>query len=68
MSDIAAQLLATFDMLEPQEQHDILANLLRRGGELPDTVLTEEQLTGIAEELFLALDAEESDADNSLKR
>lgn len=61
MSETAAQLLATFESLEPQEQHELLAELLRRSGELPDTFLTDNHLAGLADNLFQALDAEESD-------
>lgn len=65
MTETAAQLLATFDSLEPQEQHALLAELLRRSGELPDTFLADEHMVGLADNLFQALDAEESDARNS---
>ncbi len=61
MTETAAQLLATFDSLPPQEQHELLAEMLRRSGELPDTLLTDEHLVGLADHLFQALDAEESD-------
>ena len=61
MSETAAKLLATFDSLKPQEQHELLAELLRRSGELPDTFLTDDHLIGLADELFQALDVEESD-------
>ena len=68
MSETAAKLLATFDSLEPQEQHELLAELLRRSGELPDTFLTDDQLVGLADELFQGLDAEESDGRKSNAR
>jgi hypothetical protein len=61
MSETAAQLLATFDSLPPQEQHELLTEMLRRSGELPETLLTDDQLVGLADDLFQALDAEESD-------
>ena len=61
----AALLLATFDSLEPQEQHELLTELLRRSGELPDTFLTDDNLVGLADNLFQALDAEESDGRKS---
>ncbi len=61
MSETAAQLLATFDSLAPQEQHELLTEMLRRSGELPDTFLTDDHLVGLADDMFQALDAEESD-------
>ncbi|MCG8585881.1 MAG: hypothetical protein MI757_14330 [Pirellulales bacterium] len=65
MTDATAHLLATFDSLPPGEQHALLAAMLRRSGELPDTLMTDDQLVSVADELFQTLDAEESDADNS---
>lgn len=65
MSETAAQLLATFDSLKPQEQHELLTELLRRSGELPDTFLSDDHLVGLADDLFQALDAEESDGGKS---
>lgn len=65
MSETAAQLLATFESLEPKEQHELLTELLRRSGELPDTFLTDDHLAGLADDLFQALDAEESDGGKS---
>ena len=65
MSETAAQLLATFDSLEPREQHELLTELLRRSGELPDTFLSDDHLVGLADDLFQALDAEEADGANS---
>jgi hypothetical protein len=61
MPETAAQLLATFDSLPPQEQHELLTEMLRRSGELPETLLTDDHLVGLADQLFQALDAEESD-------
>jgi hypothetical protein len=65
MSETTAKLLATFDSLEPQEQHELLAELLRRTGELPDTLLADDQLARLADDLFQALDVEESDGSKS---
>jgi hypothetical protein len=59
MSDTATQLLATFQSLPPKEQHELLVTLLRRSGELPDTIVSDDQLVAIADELFQTLDAEE---------
>ncbi|MEZ6059617.1 MAG: hypothetical protein R3C19_04575 [Planctomycetaceae bacterium] len=61
MTETASQLLAVFDSLSPQEQHELMTELLRRSGELSGQRLTDEQLVGIATETFLALDAEEFD-------
>jgi hypothetical protein len=68
MSEITSQLLATFESLPANEQHELLIAMLRRSGELPDTVLNDDQLVGIADELFQTLDAEESDAENTDSR
>ena len=61
MSEAAAKLLATFESLDPQEQHELLAELLRRTGELSDAFLADDQLARLADDLFQALDVEESD-------
>ena len=60
MSDTATQLLATFESLPEREQHELLIIMLRRSGELPETIVSDDQLVGIADELFQTLDAEES--------
>ena len=60
MSEIASQLLATFDSLPPQEQHELLTAMLRRSGELPDSGLSDDGLVGLADDLFQTLDAEEA--------
>ena len=39
--------------------------MLRRSGELPDTIVSDDQLVGIADELFQTLDAEESKGDDA---
>ena len=68
MTDTATQLLATFDSLPPKEQHEIMTVMLRRSGELPDTLITAEGLAVLADELFQTLDAEESDGKDSKSR
>jgi hypothetical protein len=65
MSDTANQLLAKFESLPPNEQHELLIALLRRSGELPDTIVSDDQLAGIADELFQTLDAEESNGNDA---
>ncbi len=68
MSETATQLLAAFESLPANEQHELLIAMLRRSGELPDTILSDDQLVGIADELFQTLDAEESNGDDSDSR
>ena len=63
MSHTATQLLATFDSLPPEEQHEVVTAMLQRCGELPDRCLSDDELVVLADELFQTLDAEESDAD-----
>ena len=65
MSETATQLLATFESLTASEQHELLIAMLRRSGELPDTIVSDDQLVGIADELFQTLDAEESNGDDA---
>ncbi len=60
MTDAASKLLATFDSLSPEDQRALLVELLRRSGELPDTALSDDALTGLADEVFQILEAEES--------
>jgi len=59
MSDTTTQLLATFESLSEREQHELLITMLQRSGELPDTMVSDDQLVGFADELFQTLDAEE---------
>lgn len=68
MSDTAAQLLATFELLPPNERHELLVAMLRRSGELQDRALTDDELTGVADELFQSLDARESRDDHAGSR
>ncbi|MEM9352687.1 MAG: hypothetical protein AAGA92_06720 [Planctomycetota bacterium] len=65
MSDTASQLLATFDSLPPQEQHELVAAMLRRTGGLPGTLLPDDALVDLADSLFQTLDTEEADGSNS---
>jgi len=62
MTETATQLLATFESLPPKEQHELLTEMLRRSGELPDGIVTDDDLVGIADGLFQALDAEEAES------
>ena len=65
MSDAATQLLATFVSLPAKEQHELLIAMLQRSGELPDTVVSDDQLVGLANELFQSLDSEESNGNDA---
>ena len=64
MSETALQLLATFESLPESEQHEVLTQMLRSSGELPDTALSDLDLTAVADDLFYSLDAEESDGES----
>lgn len=55
MSETATRLLTTFESLPAKEQHELLIALLRRAGELPDTIVSDDQFVGIADELLQAL-------------
>lgn len=65
MSDAAYQLLANFDALPVKEQHEVLVEILRRCRESTDGIVSDDQLVGIADELFQVLDAKESDGDDA---
>ena len=65
MSDTATHLLTTFESLPEKEQHELLIAMLRRSGVLPETMVSDDQLVGIADELFQSLDAEESNDNNA---
>jgi hypothetical protein len=64
-SEIASQLLATFDSLPPQEQHELLTAMLRRSGELPDSGLSDDGLVGLADDLCQTRDAEGSHSEDA---
>jgi hypothetical protein len=64
MSETAAQILAKFDTLPQREQHELLAEMLRRSGEFPIGPLLDDHLVVLADELFQTLDAEELRGDN----
>lgn len=63
MSNTATHLLAAFDSLPAGEQHEVVTAMLERCGELPDRLLSDDELVGLADELFQTLDAEESDVE-----
>lgn len=68
MSDTASQLLATFETLPATEQHKFVTQLLRRTSVLPDTALSGEDLTSVADDLFQMLDAEEENGNDTNTR
>jgi hypothetical protein len=68
MTETAAQLIAVFDTLTVAERHELLIEMLRRSGELPDSIVSDDQLVGIADELFQSLDAEESNGNDAESR
>ena len=68
MSETAVQLLATFESLPPEEQHEVLAARLRRSGELRQTIVSDDALVSLADVVFQALDMEESNGDHDDKR
>jgi hypothetical protein len=68
MTENATKILESFDRLDPTEQHSVVVSLLRRAGELPSAPLTEDDLCGIADELFSSLDDEENGDINSKAR
>ncbi len=68
MTDTAIQLLATFESLPAHEQHELLIAMLRRTGELPDAILTDDQLVSLADELFQSLDAKEANGHDANAR
>jgi hypothetical protein len=60
MTENASKILESFDRLDPIEQHTVVVSLLRRAGELPSAPLTDDDLCGIADDLFSSLDDEEN--------
>jgi hypothetical protein len=68
MSEMAAQILAKFESLPPREQHELLAEMLRRSGELPGAQLQDEHMVILADQLFQSLDVEESRGDEPRAR
>ena len=68
MTENASKILEFFDRLEPTEQHDVVVSLIRRTGELPPEPLTDDDLCGIADDLFTSLDDEENGNNNAEAR
>lgn len=55
MTDSASQMLNVFESLSAREKHEVLI-ALQFSGELPDTLVSDDQRVGIADELFQTLD------------
>jgi hypothetical protein len=53
-------ILCCFDRLPEEDKREVVTELLRRSAMLGSPPLTDEQLVGTAEELFLQLDREET--------
>lgn len=68
MTENASKILESFERLDPVEQHSVVVSLLRRAGELPSAPLTDDDLCGIADELFSSLDDEENGNTNTKAR
>ena len=68
MSPSVQHLLSTFDGLSSPEQHEVVVELLRRRAVVESAPLTDDDLTMVAESLFLQLDAEEADHDSTPSR
>ena len=68
MTENASKILESFDQLDPVEQHSVVVSLLRRTHELPSVLLTDDDLCGIADDLFSSLDDEENGNTNAETR
>lgn len=68
MTDAATKLLATFEKLPREEQHEVLTQMLRRSPVFADSQMSEEALTTLADSVFQALDDEEANGDASQSR
>ena len=58
MTKAAERIIAEFEALSPQEQHEVAVEVLRRSA--GDDELTNATLDQLADELFLAYETEES--------
>lgn len=66
MNASAQQFLNSFDQLARDDQEEVAREILRRTAEFDAPPLSDEELTGQADELFLKLDeAEAADAEES---
>jgi hypothetical protein len=60
MTARAQELLHSFEQLGDVDKREIVSELLRRSTEIDTPPLSDEELVGAAEELFLQLDREEA--------
>jgi len=60
MTENASKILESFESLDPIEQHTVVVSLIRRTGELPTAPSSDNDLCGIADDLFASLDDEEN--------
>lgn len=60
MTALVEELILAFDRLTDLEQLDLLSEILKRAGDLNFPPLSDEDLVGNAEELFLELDEQEA--------
>ena len=63
MTQAAQRIIAEFEALSPQEQHEVAVEVLRRSA--GEDELTDGTLDQLADELFLSCEAEESAQDAS---
>ncbi len=65
MSEAVTNIIHSFEQLAASEQHFVVVSLLQRAKELPQSALTDDDLSGLADELFLKLEQEEHGAAKS---
>ena len=62
MTNAAQELIDSFEALQEQEKHEVLAQLLRRLMDSPYSLPTDEELTQAADLVFQEYDRHESQA------
>ena len=65
MTQTVENLLVSFEKLSETEKHDLAVEVIRRTDIFGAPELSDEELTLAAEDLFLALDREEAEAEIS---
>ncbi len=60
MTVAARRILESFAALAENEQHEVALEILRRSGVADEGEISDAALAGLADELFLILDSEES--------
>ncbi len=66
MTPTIEHLLKSFEQLTEPEKHDLIVEMLRRTPAFDAPALSDEELVLAAEDLFLALDQEEIEAEERL--